>query len=425
SEGKITSVEMGAVRKNGFEFRDYGTDVIMPGLIDSHVHINEPGRTEWEGFDTATRSAAAGGITLLVDMPLNSSPVSIDKKSFQQKLDSAQSALHVNCAFWGGIIPENIDSLDELLHSGVLGIKAFLTHSGIDEFPNVSEEDLRRAMPILKKNNALLLVHCELNTLHSGIDLLEASPTKYSAYLKSRPRVWEDNAIALMIKLCEEFGIRTHIVHLSSSGSIEQLKAARKKGLPLTVETCPHYLVFNAEEIADGATAFKCAPPIREKENNDKLWSALRDGHIDFVVTDHSPAPPEIKELDSGNFKKAWGGIAGLQFSLPVFWTNAKLKGFTIADTARLMSGSIASFLKMDHRKGRISTGYDADITVWNPEEIFMVEKKNIQHRHKVTPYLGMELAGRVVSTYVNGHLVFDEGEFVDLSKGKIILSPH
>ncbi|MBL4624367.1 MAG: allantoinase AllB [Flavobacteriales bacterium] len=342
--GKISAIEKGKIEKDGYQLDDCGSSVIMPGLIDSHVHINEPGRTEWEGFNTATQAAAAGGITTLVDMPLNSSPVSINGKAFRQKLDASNGKLHVNCGFWGGLVPENIDDLDELLNAGVLGIKAFLTHSGIDEFPNVTEADLRKAIPILKKHDALLLVHCELDSPHADQQLLENSPTSYKAYLASRPKEWEDKAIALMIKLCEEYKVRTHIVHLSSANSIEQLKTAKAKGLPISVETCTHYLYFNAEDIRDGATEYKCAPPIREKENNEQLWQALKDGLIEFVVTDHSPAPPELKELESGNFKKAWGGIAGLQFSLPAFWTQAKERNFSIENVADLMSLNVAKF---------------------------------------------------------------------------------
>lgn len=420
--GIITAVEDGLANENGL-ITTSTTDVIMPGLIDSHVHINEPGRTEWEGFDTATKAAAASGITTLVDMPLNSSPVSVDLKSFKIKLEATEANLHVNCGFWGGLIPENIDPLEELIESGVLGIKAFLTHSGIDEFPNVTEEDLRKALPILKKHNTVLLVHCELDAPHADEQLLKDNPTSYQAYLKSRPRKWEDDAIALMIKLCEEYDTPVHIVHLSSSDSIEQIRKAQQKGIKITVETCPQYLYFNAENIPDASTQYKCAPPIREKSNNDLLWDELKVGGIlDFIVTDHSPAPPEIKELESGDFSKAWGGIAGLQFSLPVIWTKAKEKGFSVEDISGLMSSNVSDFLKLNQSKGKIEVGYDADLVIWNPEEEFIVKEGNILHRHKTTPYLNQTLKGVVKQTYVQGELVYDKGEFKKLNKGNIIL---
>lgn len=421
-KGKITDIRNGLVDNTpDFHFESMGNAVIMPGLIDSHVHINEPGRTEWEGFDTATQSAAASGITTLIEMPLNSSPVTTNTKAFEQKIEATKSKLHVNCGFWGGVIPDNIDELQDLLQSGVWGIKAFLTHSGIDDFPNVTETDLRKALPILKKNDATLLVHCELDAPHEDLILLENAPNNYQAYLKSRPRIWEDNAIALMIKLCEEFDTKIHIVHLSSSNSISPLKEAKSRGLPISVETCPQYLFFEAENIPNGATQFKCAPPIREKENNEKLWQAVKDGLIDFIVTDHSPAPPEIKELESGNFKKAWGGIAGLQFSLPAVWTKAKERGFSISDISKLMSGNIAKFLNLQHKKGKIALGFDADLVIWEPEISFMVKKENILHRHKITPYEGLELFGVVKRTYVAGNKVFEDGNFVCLSMGGVL----
>jgi allantoinase len=399
-----------------------GNDVVMPGLIDSHVHINEPGRTEWEGFLTATKAAAAGGITTLVDMPLNSSPVSVSSEKFQEKINAAKGKMAVHCGFWGGLIPNNIESLEGLIKSGVLGIKAFLTHSGIDEFPNVCEQDLREALPILKKHNSLLLVHCELDSEHSGQQLLEKEPTSYKAYLASRPKEWEDKAIELMIKLCEEFKVRTHVVHLSSANSIEQIKIAKEKGLPISVETCPHYLYFNAEDVPDGKTEYKCAPPIREKTNNDQLWDAIKKGVIEFIVTDHSPAPPEMKELISGDFIKAWGGIAGLQFSLPVVWTKAKENNITIEKISNLMSSNIAKFLGLDHLKGKLQKGYDADITIWNPEKKILISKSDILHRHSVTPYVDEELYGELIRTYVNGEIAYEKKGFNNAINGEIIL---
>ncbi|MCF6361635.1 MAG: allantoinase AllB [Cyclobacteriaceae bacterium] len=420
-DGKIKDIVFGNVKPYDFPIDDVGNSVIMPGLIDSHVHINEPGRTEWEGFDTATKAAAAGGITTLVEMPLNANPVTTTKEAFAKKLAATQGKLHVNCGFWGGIVPANIDELDALIESGVLGIKAFLTHSGIDEFPNVEEHDLKKGLPILKKHRVPLLVHAEIESPHNDQHLLEDNPTSYQAYLKSRPKTWEDEAIKLMIDLCAEFEASVHIVHLSSSNSIKVLAKAKSEGLPISVETCPHYLYFNAEDIEDRKTQYKCAPPIREKANNDLLWKALKEGLFSFIVSDHSPALPEIKELDSGNFKKAWGGIAGLQFNLPAFWTKAKTKEVSILETSKLMSLNVAKFLKIDHRKGKIAKGYDADLMVWDPEDVFEVTKNIIQFKHKVTPYEGCKLSGVVKKTFVRGHKVYDNGKFYELSKGKVL----
>ena len=402
---------------------DAGNNLVMAGVIDPHVHINEPGRTDWEGFDTATKAAASGGITTLVDMPLNSSPVTTSCKNFDLKLKATANKLHVNCGFWGGVVPGNANELEALLESGVFGLKAFLTHSGIDEFPNSLKEDLRKALLIVRKYNKPLLVHCELDEWHEGLELLDANPRSYQAYLKSRPRSWEDKAIAMMIELCRETEGHVHIVHLSSSDSIDQIKAARKEGIPITVETGQHYLFFNAEDIADGDTRFKCAPPIREKENNDLLWEALHDGTIDFIATDHSPAPAELKEIESGNFKKAWGGIAGLQFALPVAWTAARSRGFKTEQVAKWLSVNPSKFLQLDSSKGKIQKGYDADLIAWNPDRKFKVEAKNIYHRHKITPYEGRELYGVVEQTFVNGIKVVDQGKLLNLNAGKRLLS--
>lgn len=419
--GVITAIENGLVKREDYIFEDCKNAVIMPALIDAHVHINEPGRTDWEGFDTATKAAAAGGIATLIDMPLNSTPVTTTVSAFEEKLSAARGNIHVNCGFWGGVVPDNIEDLDALLQEGVFGIKAFLTHSGIDDFPNVTEADLRKALPILKRHDTRLLVHCELDEAHSDSILLDQSPTSYTAYLKSRPRAWEDKAIDMMIDLCAAFDVKIHIVHLSSSNPIKKIQAVRNQGFKLSVETCPQYLFFNAEDISDGATAFKCAPPIREKANNELLWKALKEGTIDFIVTDHSPAPPNLKALDSGDFKRAWGGIAGLQFSLPAVWTKAKDKGFSIADISRLMSTNVAQFLNLDHKKGKIAVGYDADLTVWQPETKFTVTEDLIQHRHKVTPYQNLTLNGVVEKTFVNGQKVYDLGEFTALKQGRIL----
>lgn len=418
SDGRIAEI-LPNLPAGEFDVTDIGNNVLMPGIIDPHVHINEPGRTDWEGFDTATRSALAGGITTLVDMPLNSSPVTTTTSAFETKLKATKDRLHVNCGFWGGVVSGNEKEIEPLIEKGVLGFKAFLTHSGIDEFPNATEADLRKVMPLIAKHNLPLLVHCELQTV--SIDPSNFHPASYKDYLASRPKKWEDDAIALMIRLCEDYNCRTHIVHLSSADSIPQIAKAKLKGLPVTVETGQHYLFFNAEEIRDGETAFKCAPPIRERSNNEKLWQALREGVIDFVATDHSPAPPEMKELDNGNFMKAWGGISSLQFSLPVLWTAAKKHGAGIQDIARWLAEKPAVLPGMQGAKGKIARGYDADLIVWDPGKSFQVKEEIIQHKHKITPYMGQELLGVVEQTWLAGEKVFDQGKYLHLNRGKVI----
>ena len=397
---------------------DIQDSILMPGVIDPHVHINEPGRTNWEGFDTATRAAITGGLTTLVDMPLNSAPVTTTVEAFDQKIAATSGQLHTNVGFWGGLVPGNTDDIEPLIDKGVLGFKAFLTHSGIDEFPNVTEDDLRKAMPIIARHGLPLLVHCEVST----DELLATGDNRsYQNYLSSRPKEWEDTAIAMMIRLCEEYNCRTHIVHLSSANSVESIARAKQKGLPLTVETGQHYLYFNAETIQDGQTQFKCAPPIREKENNDQLWEALRSGIIDFVATDHSPAPPDLKQLQSGDFMTAWGGIASLQLALPVLWTAARQRGFDVPDIARWLSKKPSQLAGLSGRKGRIAKGYDADLIVWNPERSFTVSADLLQHKHKMTPYLGEELYGVIEQTYLGGVKVFENGKIIELNAGKRI----
>lgn len=390
----------------------------MAGVVDPHVHINEPGRTEWEGFDTATKAAIAGGVTTLVDMPLNSSPVTTSAKAFEEKLKAAQRKLHTNVGFWGGVVPGNEKEIELLIDKGVLGFKAFLTHSGIDEFPNVTEDDLRKVMPIIAKHDLPLLVHCELSVPPSFGEGLGVR--SYKTYLASRPKKWEDDAIAMMIRLCEEFNCRTHIVHLSSADSIEQIVKARQKGLPLTVETAQHYLYFNAEEIEDGKCEFKCAPPIREKQNNEQLWQALKTGIIDFVATDHSPAPPEMKQLQTGDLTKAWGGISSIQFALPILWTAAKKHGCTVEDVAKWLCSNTGSFIQI--KKGRIEKGFDADLLIWDDAAVFNVTEDIIHHRHKITPYMNESLFGVVEQTFIAGKKVYDDGKLLHLNEGKIIL---
>jgi len=368
---------------------DVGDRVVMPGVVDSHVHVNEPGRTEWEGFETATRAAAAGGITTIVDMPLNSRPPTTTVGGLHAKRAAAAGKCRVDCAFWGGVVPGNAG---ELLAMGLPGYKCFLAPSGVDEFPHVRENDLRVAMPVLASMGAVLLVHAELpGPLRAPRD------GTHAGWLGSRPRESENAAVDMMVRLCREFRCRVHIVHLSSADAIGTIAAAKREGLPFTAETCPHYLTFAAEEIADGATHFKCAPPIRERENRERLWGALAEGTIDMIVSDHSPCTPELKK---GDFASAWGGIASLQFTLPAVWTEARARGHSLADVARWMSEAPARLAGLD-RKGAIAAGKDADLVVWNPEAAFVVER--VLHRHPVTPYRGRTLFGVVEQTYVRG----------------------
>ena len=397
---------------------DAGDNILMPGIIDPHVHINEPGRTEWEGFETATKSAITGGITTLVDMPLNSLPVTTTVKNFEEKISAAQDQLYTHCGFWGGLVPGNSQEIKPLIEKGVLGFKAFLTHSGIDEFPNVTEADLRKAMPLIARHGLPLLVHCEL----TSNEYRQNNPRSYQQYLDSRPKEWEDHAIALMIRLCGEYDCPIHIVHLSSAGSIEQIKKAKERGLPLTVETAQHYLYFTAETIQDGRTEFKCAPPIRDKENNEKLWLALKEGIIDFVATDHSPAPPVLKETASGDFTKAWGGIASLQFALPVLWTAAMQRGIAITEVTKWLTVNPSKLIRLENKKGQIAKGYDADLIIVNTGKSFEVKEDVILHKHKLTPYLHECLYGVVESGFLNGEKVFEASSLLQ-KKGTIILS--
>jgi allantoinase len=397
--------------------------VVLPGLVDAHVHINEPGRTEWEGFETATRAAAAGGITSLFDMPLNSSPVTTTKEAFDLKLEAARGKLRVDCGFYGGIVPGVRGQIGALSRAGVAGFKAFLCPSGIDEFPNAGESDLGVAMPELARAGLPLLVHAEL--VESGRPLARAMGSEarsYAQYLASRPREWEHEAIRLLIALCRETGCRVHIVHLSSALAVPMIALARADGLPLFVETCPHYLFFAAEEIPDGDPRYKCAPPIRERENRERLWDALREGLIDTIGTDHSPAPAALKGLDSGDLVRAWGGIASLQVSLAAVWTEASRRGIPITSVAEWMARRPAELLGFSASKGEIAAGRDADLVIFDPDASFTVQASALHDRHRLTPYEGRRLTGRVETTYLRGIAVFRSGSFAGPVRGQPLL---
>jgi len=401
---------------------DVGDRVILPGLVDTHVHINEPGRTEWEGFATATQAAASGGITTLVDMPLNCSPVTTTVEALALKREAARGKLWVDCGFHGGVISGLHGQVGPLSAAGVLGFKAFLCHSGIDEFPSAGESDLRSVMPDLARAGVPLLVHAELTgPIVPTEPITVAESRSYARHLASRPPAWEHDAIALLIELCRETGCHVHIVHLSSAGALPMIAHAREEGLPLTVETCPHYLTFAAEEIPDGDPRFKCAPPIRERENRERLWQGLRDGLIDTIGSDHSPAPPELKHLATGDVVRAWGGIASLQLSLAAVWTDACRRGFTVDDVTAWMAHRPAELVGLTSSKGEIAPGRDADLIVFDPESTFTVDPAALHHRHRATPYEGRILSGRVETTYLRGFPVYQAGRFSASPRGRAI----
>jgi allantoinase len=401
--------------------QDFGELAILPGLVDSHVHVNEPGRTEWEGFYTATRAAAAGGYTVVVDMPLNCLPATTSVAALEWKRAAAAAGSRVDWAIWGGVVSDNQAHIEELAAAGVAGFKCFLIDPGIDGFTMVSEAQLRVALPHVVRTGLPLLVHAELaGPIEKVAGQLEQSDwRRYQTYLQSRPDDAELEAIDLLLELCREYRFPLHLVHLSTARGLAILRAARAEGLPVTVETCPHYLHFAAEDIADGATLRKCAPPIRGRANREALWGGLREGVIDLIATDHSPCPPEMKLAPEGNFQKAWGGIAGLSLALPVIWTEAWRRGFSLCDVARWMAEGPAALAGFAGRKGRIAEGFDADFVVFAPEEEFSVTEDRLYYRHRLSPYLGERLRGVVKKTFVRGSCVFDGGGFPGETSGQ------
>ena len=399
----------------GAPLHEAGDFVVMPGVVDTHVHINEPGRTEWEGFSSATRAAAAGGVTTLIEMPLNSIPATTTAAALREKLAAAAGKLWVDTGFWGGVVPGNSEELPALWDAGVFGFKCFLVPSGVDEFAHITETDLRVALPNLAASGAPLLAHAESpGPIEKAVASLakNASPRKYATWLAARPREAENEAVALLLRLGVEFGARIHIVHVSSADALGLLRDAKDAGGAVTAETCPHYLTFAAEEIVDGATEFKCAPPIRERDNCEKLWQGLGDGTLDFIATDHSPCPPAMKIQEEGDFLRAWGGIASLQLSLPAVWTQARRRGYAVTHLAKWLCEGPARLAGLVGKKGGISVGCDADFVIWDADAKFRVEPAQLHHRHKVTPYAGSELAGRVEATFLRGRKIFERGEF-------------
>jgi allantoinase len=400
--GIITAVSNDRI--DGDEIVTLGDDeVLIPGLVDTHVHVNEPGRTEWEGFASATRAAAAGGVTTIVDMPLNSIPATTTVEALEIKRAVAAEKSIVDVGFWAGAVPENLGTLKTLHNAGAFGFKAFLAPSGVDEFGHLDAEQLERALEEIAEFNGLLIVHAE----DPGV--LDASAneggTNYAHFVESRPDAAETTAIDRVIAGVRRTGARAHILHLSSAAALPALRAARSEGLPITVETCPHYLSFSAEQIEDGATQFKCCPPIRDEVNRDLLWQALLDGDIDIIVTDHSPSTAELKFAHGGDFGLAWGGIAGLQLGLSAIWTEALNRGIPLARVVDWMSTSTANFVGLTS-KGRIEVGADADLVAFAPTAIFTVDAAALQHKNPVSAFDGRELTGVVRRTWLRGTAV-------------------
>ena len=382
-------------------------EVLVPGLVDTHVHVNEPGRTEWEGFATATRAAAAGGVTTIVDMPLNSVPPTTDVAALEAKRAAAQGNCSVDVAFWGGAVPGNVTQMRGLHEAGVMGFKCFLVDSGVEEFPPLTGDGLADALAEVAALDALMVVHAE------DADVIAAAPPaagrRYADFVASRSPAAEDRAVERLLDLAAKVGARVHVLHLSSASAVPLLDACRDKGFRVTTETCPHYLTLTAEEVPDGATQFKCCPPVRGAGNRDQLWAALARGAIDIVVSDHSPCTPDLKLLEEGDFGAAWGGIASLQLGLPLVWTAARARGHGLADVVRWMSTGPAGLVGL-WRKGRIAPGCDADLVVVAPDESFVVDPAALHHRHPVTPYAGRELTGVVRCTWLRGRSVGQGG---------------
>jgi allantoinase len=400
---------------------DFGPLAILPGLVDTHVHINEPGRTEWEGFSTATRAAAAGGYTTLVDMPLNCLPETTTVEALEQKRSTAAGQCLVDWAAWGGAVADNQAHILPLARAGVPGFKCFLIYPGCEGFAMIDREQLERALPAIAASGLPLLVHAELaEPIDAALaTLADADWRLYATYLASRPDEAELAAIRLMIHLSRQYGVRIHIVHLGTALALPLLAAARAEGLPITAEACPHHLHFVAEDIPDGATTLKCTPPIRSRANREALWQGLRDGIIDLIATDHSPCPPEMKRLDLGRFDLAWGGIASLSVALPVVWTDASKRGFTLDDVARWMSSAPTALAGFSDRAGTIAAGREATFVVFNPDAAFTVTPDRLHYRHTISPYMGETLKGVVAATYLRGQPVYREGAFLNGVRGR------
>ena len=381
---------------------DLGDVALLPGLVDTHVHVNEPGRTEWEGFATATRAAAAGGVTTVCDMPLNSLPPTVSVAALEEKRAAAAGKCWVDVAFWGGAVPGGEASLRPLHDAGVIGFKCFLLDSGVPEFPPLEVAELRSVLGTLAAVDALLIVHAE-----DAAEIKPASGRNFGAFVASRPPVAERRAIENVISGAAATGARVHIVHLSAAECVAMIAGAKAAGIRLTAETCPHYLYFASEQVPDGATEFKCCPPVRDSVNREALWRGVETGVIDCVVSDHSPCPPELKSFETGDFGQAWGGIASLQLGLSAVWTVARRRGRALDDVARWMAAAPAAVAGLP-AKGRLAVGCDADLVAFDPDAAYVVDAARLQHRHPVTPYAGRTLTGRVQQTWLRGTALLD-----------------
>ena len=420
SGGRIEAIVDRKLVPPGIPVEDFDGLVISPGIVDAHVHINEPGRTDWEGFETATRAAAVGGVTTLIDMPLNSSPVTTTVAALEEKRAAAAGKCWVDVGFHGGLVPDNLADVEPLLDAGVCGVKAFMCDSGLDEFPATGEREFRQILPLLAKRRVPLLVHAELADEHAAASEIR----NYDGWLASRPESFERNAINLLRALCAEYLAPIHVVHLASGPLTSHFFWAKQDGLPLTVETCPHYLHFYAERLAGADPRFKCAPPIRRKEDRQRLWEALLAGVIDTIGSDHSPCPPEMKDLAAGDWQASWGGISSVELTLPIVWRGLRTQIVPFTRVAEWLSANPARLVGLADRKGRIAVGCDADLCVWNHEEEWTVVGEQLQHRHKLTPYEGERLRGRVKRTYVRGQLAYNDGQFPTGPIGELLRRP-
>jgi len=400
---------------------DAGEAVVMPGVVDTHVHVNEPGRTDWEGFETATRAAAAGGVTTIVDMPLNSVPPTTSVEALHAKAERAAGHCRVHMGFWGGAVPGNLGQLEPLRRAGVFGFKCFLAPSGVDEFGHVGSEELARVLEVTGSLGTVLLVHAEdpLRLAAHG----SGGARSYAAYLESRPPEAEIVAVERVAALCRKTGGRAHVLHVSSADAAEAIARAKAQGAPITAETCPHYLTFAAEEIGEGATEFKCAPPIRGGANRERLWKTLADGILELVASDHSPAPPALKCRESGNFAEAWGGISSLELALAAVWSAAGERNHSLEDVAAWMCSGPARLAGLSGVKGAIAPGHDADLVLFAPEEEWAVDPARLEQRWKLTPYAGRRFKGRVKATYLKGEKIYERGEFLGSPRGEILLA--
>ncbi len=401
-DGRITAVVPYGEARRG-PVQDIGGSALLPGLVDTHVHVNEPGRTEWEGFETATRAAAAGGVTTMIDMPLNSVPPTTTVGNLEAKRAAARGKVHVDVGFWGGAVGSNLADLPGLHAAGAVGFKAFLAPSGVPEFPHLTGPALSDLLAEVARLGTVAAVHAEDPAVLGAAP--PASGRSYAGFLRSRPGKAEDAAVATLVEAARRTGARVHVLHVSSPGVLPLLSAARNEGVRITAETCPHYLSFAAEEIPDGATQYKCCPPIRGAADRELLWEGLAGGLLDLVVSDHSPCTPGLKCLDTGDFGSAWGGISGLQVGLAAVWAGAADRGFSLAQVARWMAAGPASLAGLA-RKGAIDVGMDADLVAFDPDAWFAVDAAELEHRHPVTPYAGLRVRGKVLGTWLRGQPV-------------------